>query len=150
MALNIGQPRFARPPGSGLSYGAKPRRKVLFENSASMSRYGGASTPIRVHMGYVPHLEHDESVEKKTRQWALLAALILHIGLLLITVKGRVTPPEWAGSAKTVYVMQPVRFRSPFSLSLSLSLFLPPPLSLSLSLSLFLFLCLSFYSFLYL
>jgi len=86
----------------------------MFEKSSSWQRYGGESPKLlKVHMGYVPELDTDDSEEKRGFRVAVGAAVAAHLVFFLLQFPAAQAVLRPAGPAKPVYIVQQIRFAPP-------------------------------------
>jgi TonB family protein len=88
----------------------------MFENSSSWQQYKeDRPKVIRAHLGYVPDLDTQvEDREAKTRlRVAILIAVVLHVGLAIVTLPQLTDDPLYVGPQRDVYVVQQVKFKPP-------------------------------------
>lgn len=87
----------------------------MFDKSSTWSRFSPQKREVlRVHLGHVPQLEEAAAEDRRRWAWATVAAIVLH-GLLVLTGFrwfDRPTP-EYTAAARSVYVMEQVRFQPP-------------------------------------
>ncbi|MCP4661060.1 MAG: TonB family protein [bacterium] len=58
-------------------------------------------------------LEREQQNDRKIQRWSLLAALFVHVVLLLIIFPEVTAKPKEVARAKKIYLVQPVRFQPP-------------------------------------
>ena len=88
----------------------------MLEESSSWQRFKqDRPKTIRVHLGYVPKLDDElEDREAKVRfRIAIVIALILHLGLAIVTLPELAPKPFRVGPERHVYVVQQVQFKPP-------------------------------------
>jgi TonB family protein len=88
----------------------------MFEKSSSWQQYKqDRPKTIRVHLGHVPVLDTEgEEREAKVRfRIAVVVALIVHLGLAIITFPEMAAKPLRVGPKQQVYVVQQVKFKPP-------------------------------------
>ena len=88
----------------------------MFDKSSSWQQYKqDRPKTIRVHLGFVPELDTEaEDREAKVRvRIAVVVALIIHLGLAIITLPEMAAKPLRVGPRQQVYVVQQVRFKPP-------------------------------------
>ena len=88
----------------------------MLENSSSWQQYKqDRPKAIRVHLGYVPQLDtEEEDREAKVRtRIAVVLAVLLHVGLAIVTLPQLATEPLRVGPRRDVYIVQQVKFKPP-------------------------------------
>ncbi len=85
----------------------------MFERSSSWQRYkGDEPRSIRLHLGHVPELPSEEEGRGVLRI-AVVAAVLLHVGLFLLQLPESASSPLVPGPRQPVYVVRQVRFKPP-------------------------------------
>lgn len=86
----------------------------MFERSSSWQRYGGTSEKVlKMHLGYVPELDHDNSDEKRGFRIAVAVAIAFHVVFFLLQFPAAQAVLRPSAPAKPVYVVQQIRFAPP-------------------------------------
>jgi len=86
----------------------------MFEDSTTWNRFKGEKPRrILVHSGYIPPPDTDEE-DRAGLRIAIVAGLVLHAGLLVLTFPEMVAAPQRIASNRPeAYVIQQVRFQPP-------------------------------------
>jgi periplasmic protein TonB len=86
----------------------------MFENSRTWQRIAGEpERGIRIHLGYVPDLEVDETAERKDLRWAIALALALHVVLFAVHFSIAPSMPDWKAPERPVFAVRELRFAPP-------------------------------------
>jgi TonB family protein len=86
----------------------------MFERSSSWQRFGGESQKVlKMHLGYVPELDSDDTDEKRGLRLAIGAAVVAHLVFFLLQFPAARAVLRPAGPAKPVYIVKQVRFSPP-------------------------------------
>jgi periplasmic protein TonB len=89
----------------------------MFENSRTWRRIGGEpDKAIRIHLGYVPEIEVDEERDKRHLRWAIVAAVVAHVALFLVTVPYEPRRPQWQAPQRAVFAVRQLQFKRPDAL----------------------------------
>lgn len=86
----------------------------MFEKSPTFSRFGGErKRVIQGHLGYVPELETERPDDRRVFRTAVALAVAAHVGFFLLQLPALKEVALEAPQARSVYVVQQVRFAPP-------------------------------------
>jgi TonB family protein len=81
-------------------------------SSSLLTRSSKAGDITHIHLGGAVYEQAAEG-DKKTLRWAAIVAVLIHLGLLIVTLPSVSAPVREVGPGRPVYVVQQVRFRPP-------------------------------------
>ena len=86
----------------------------MFEDSSTWRRFKGEKARgIGIHLGYVPELDEEDREAKMRLRIAVVAAILLHVTLFVITFPQMAGVALQPGPKRQVYVVQQVQFQPP-------------------------------------
>ena len=86
----------------------------MFDNNSSWQRIKGEEPSSRgIHLGYVPELDDDDRESKMRVRIAVLVAVLLHVGLFILTFPEMSGVTLRPGPKRQVYVVQQIKFTAP-------------------------------------
>ena len=86
----------------------------MLENSRTWQRISGApERGLRINLGYVPHLEHDEEGERRSMRRAIVYAVALHVVFFLVRLPFEPSVPDYQAPERAVFAVQQLRFERP-------------------------------------